>query len=134
MNIASCAGLAAVPRRPAYTAAKHGVIGLTRSMATDLGHFGIRTNVVCPSIIVTPLTASYFDDAGFAEGMQELIPLGRPGEPRDVADVVVFLASDAARYVNGAVISIDGGFIAGKGFEVGQRQPDSNFAARKSVE
>lgn len=133
VNISSCAGLAAVPRRPAYSAAKAGVIGLTKSMATDLGHLGIRTNVICPSIIRTPLTNSYFDDDGFADGMARLVPLGRAGEPQDVADVLVFLVSDMSSYVNGAVISVDGGFLAGKGFELADASPESKFAAARSV-
>jgi NAD(P)-dependent dehydrogenase (short-subunit alcohol dehydrogenase family) len=133
VSIASCAGLAAVPRRPAYSAAKAGVIGLTKSMATDLGGRGIRANVVCPSIIRTPLTDSYFEDEGFAEGMAMLVPMGRPGEPEEVADVLVFLASDMSRYVNGAVISIDGGFIAGKGFELATGDGSSKFAADRGV-
>lgn len=133
VNISSCAGLAAVPRRPAYSAAKAGVIGLTKSMATDLGHLGIRTNAICPSIIRTPLTDSYFEDEGFAEGMAQLVPLGRAGEPQEVADVLVFLVSDLSRYVSGAVISVDGGFIAGKGFELSGAAADSKFAAARSV-
>lgn len=133
VNISSCAGLAAVPRRPAYSAAKAGVIGLTKSMATDLGHLGIRTNAICPSIIRTPLTNSYFEDEGFAEGMEALVPLGRAGEPQEVADVLLFLVSDLSRYVSGAVISVDGGFIAGKGFELSGAAADSKFAAARSV-
>jgi NAD(P)-dependent dehydrogenase (short-subunit alcohol dehydrogenase family) len=133
VNISSCAGIAAVPRRPAYSAAKAGVIGLTKSMATDLGHLGIRTNAICPSIIRTPLTESYFEDDGFADGMAQLVPLGRPGEPDDIADVLLFLISDMSRYVSGAVISVDGGFVAGKGFELSGTAADSKFAAARSV-
>lgn len=132
-NIASVAGLAAVPRRPAYSAAKSGVIGLTRSMATDLGEHGIRTNVVCPGLIRTPLTHSYFEDEAFAQGIGQIIPHGRPGEPSEVADLLVYLASDMASYVSGAAIAIDGGFIAGKGFEPTGAAADSKFAATRSV-
>jgi 3-oxoacyl-[acyl-carrier protein] reductase len=132
VNVASCAGLAAVPGRPAYSTAKAGVIGMTRAMAHELGPHGIRTNVVCPSVIRTPLTEAYFDDEGFSEGMKTLIPLGRAGEPADVADVIVFLLSDEARYVNGSVVSVDGGFIAGKGFQSSQSK-DTPYAAPQQV-
>lgn len=132
VNVASCAGLAAVPGRPAYSTAKAGVIGMTKAMAHELGPHGVRTNVVCPSVIRTPLTEAYFEDAGFTEGMKSLIPLGRAGEPDDVADVIVFLLSDEARYVNGSVVSVDGGFIAGKGFQSSQSR-DTNYAAPQQV-
>ena len=132
VNIASCAGLAAVPGRPAYSTAKAGVIGMTRAMAHELGPHGIRTNVVCPSVIRTSLTEKYFDDDGFTEGMETLIPLGRAGEPEDVADVIVFLLGEKARYVNGSVVSVDGGFIAAKGFQTHQSER-TNYAAPRTV-
>jgi NAD(P)-dependent dehydrogenase (short-subunit alcohol dehydrogenase family) len=132
VNVASCAGLAAVPGRPAYSTAKAGVIGMTRAMANELGPHGIRTNVVCPSVIRTPLTEAYFEDQEFSEGMESLIPLGRAGEPRDVADVIVFLLSERARYVNGSVVSVDGGFVAGKGFQTGESK-DTRYAAPRRV-
>lgn len=133
VNVASCAGLAAVPGRPAYSAAKAGVIGLTRAMATELGPVGVRTNVICPSIILTPLTEAYFEDEGFAEGMKRLIPAGRPGEASEVADLVVYLVGDSSSYVNGSVISIDGGFVAGKGFASADTGSDTNFTRVRGV-
>jgi len=132
VNIASCAGLAAVPGRPAYSTAKAGVIGMTRAMAHELGPHGIRTNVVCPSVIRTALTERYFDDQSFTEGMETLIPLGRAGEPDDVADVIVFLLSEKARYVNGSIVSVDGGFVAAKGFQTHQSE-STNYAAPRTV-
>ncbi|MDO8210103.1 SDR family NAD(P)-dependent oxidoreductase [Conexibacter sp. CPCC 206217] len=133
VNISSVAGLAAVPRRPAYSAAKAGVIGLTRSIATDLGHLGIRANAICPGLIRTPLTDSYFDDEDFAGGLAALVPAGRAGDPREISDVILFLASDLSRYVNGTTITVDGGFLAGKGFEVGKPGATSKFAATRGV-
>jgi glucose 1-dehydrogenase len=132
VNVASCAGLAAVPGRPAYSTAKAGVIGMTRAMAHELGPHGIRTNVVCPSVIRTALTEKYFADEGFNEGMEALIPLGRAGEPSDVADVIVFLLSEKARYVNGSIVSVDGGFVAAKGFQTHQSD-STNYAAPRTV-
>lgn len=132
VNVASCAGLAAVPGRPAYSTAKAGVIGMTRAMASELGPHGIRTNVVCPSVIRTSLTEKYFEDQSFVEGMETLIPLGRAGAPEDVADVIVFLLSEKARYVNGSIVSVDGGFVAAKGFQTHQSQ-STNYAAPQAV-
>jgi dihydroanticapsin dehydrogenase len=133
VNISSCAGLAAVPGRPAYNAAKAGVIGLTKTMATELGPANVRTNVICPSIILTPLTESYFEDEDFAEGMKSLIPMGRPGDPSEVADLIVYLLGESSSYVNGSVISIDGGFLAGKGFAAVGTGSDTNFTNVRSV-
>jgi NAD(P)-dependent dehydrogenase (short-subunit alcohol dehydrogenase family) len=133
VNISSCAGLAAVPGRPAYNAAKAGVIGLTRTMAHELGPSQIRTNAICPSIIVTPLTEAYFEDEGFAEGMKRIVPLGRPGEAHEVGDLVVYLCGERSSYVSGSIISIDGGFVAGKGFSAADTGADTKFTSPRGV-
>lgn len=132
VNVSSCAGLAAVPGRPAYNSSKAGVIGLTRTMAAELGPRNIRTNAICPSIILTPLTQGYFDDEGFAEGIRQAIPNGRPGNADEVADLVVYLLSERSTYVNGAIVSIDGGFLAAKGFESGTGG-ETNFSRARGV-
>jgi 3-oxoacyl-[acyl-carrier protein] reductase len=91
-----------------YAASKYGVQGLTRAMARELGPSGITVNCVAPRVIVTDLLMHLYDD----EQLQNLgsgIPIGRPGYPEDVANAVVFLASDYASYITGQVILVDGG-------------------------
>lgn len=105
INISSTAGMKGYPMLPGYTAAKWGVRGLTKSVALDLGPFGVRCNSVHPGVIDTPMTA----------GMQAspLVALGRTGRPEEVANLVVFLASDESSYCTGAEFVIDGGDVAG---------------------
>ena len=119
VNISSVGGLIGLARRPAYTAAKHGVIGLTKSLARDLGPAGIRVNAICPGLIRTPLTERYFDEA-FEEGLRTVVPQGRPGAPSDVADAALYLASDQSAYVNGVALTVDGGWLAEKSFAAGE--------------
>jgi NAD(P)-dependent dehydrogenase (short-subunit alcohol dehydrogenase family) len=107
VNIASAAGIRGVPGASAYAAAKHGVVGLSTSAALEYARAGIRINVVCPGLVRTPLPD--FDTEGFADAH----PIGRAAEPEEVAEVVCFLLSDAASYVTGAVLPIDGGLVAG---------------------
>ena len=94
VNISSVGGLIGLARRPAYTAAKHGVVGLTKSLARDLGPAGIRVNAICPGLIRTPLTEQYFAEAAFEEGLRTVVPQGRVGVAGDVADAALYLASD----------------------------------------
>jgi NAD(P)-dependent dehydrogenase (short-subunit alcohol dehydrogenase family) len=119
VNISSVGGLIGLARRPAYTAAKHGIIGLTKSLARDLGPAGIRVNAICPGLIRTPLTERYFDEA-FEEGLRTVVPQGRPGAPSDVADAALYLASDLSAYVNGVALTVDGGWLAEKSFAAGE--------------
>ncbi|MNW02913.1 Cyclopentanol dehydrogenase [compost metagenome] len=95
-------------------ASKHAVVGLTREMAIDLAPHDIRVNVVCPGMIYTPMTASYFEKPEDAQRIAHSMPLGRAGKPEEIASVILFLASDDASFVTGAVIPADGGFTAGK--------------------
>lgn len=95
-----------------YVATKHAVAGLTKSAALDLGPYGIRVNAVCPGVIETTLGVPGLDDGAGGSAVARFaarIPTGRIGQPEDVAEVVLFLASSAARHVNGALWLIDGG-------------------------
>ena len=90
-----------------YAASKAGLHGLAKSLARELGHFGIRVNVVAPGMIRTAMTISLPEE--IQEAARQDTSLGRIGEPEDVADVIAFLASDASRHITGQVIRIDGG-------------------------
>jgi 3-oxoacyl-[acyl-carrier protein] reductase len=107
VNIGSGAGLVGVPLRAHYTAAKTGLIGLTRSLAKELGGRGIRVNLVSPGVIETDQAAHLTEAARRA--YVNRIPLGRLGTAEEVAAVVLFLASDVSSYVNGATFTVDGG-------------------------
>ena len=99
-----------------YSAAKSGVIGLVRGLAVELAANGIRVNGVAPGYIRTAQALSETHSLGPAglEAAASFIPMGRVGEPDDIADVILFLASGAARYLTGQVISVDGGLLVGR--------------------
>ena len=114
---ASLAAIAGVPGQAAYTAAKGGVVALARQLAVDYAGYGIRVNAICPATIVTPLVREAY--AAREGDVDELlaeraltVPLGRLGEPLDVADLALFLASDNAGWMTGVVLPIDGGLSA----------------------
>lgn len=119
VNIASVAGMMGITHRPAYTASKHGLIGLTRNLAKDLAPHGIRVNAVAPGTIRTPMTDSYFHNEAFVAGLNHVVPLGAGGSPEDVAEAVLYLASPKASFVTGIVLPVDGGWSSEKGYAVG---------------
>jgi NAD(P)-dependent dehydrogenase (short-subunit alcohol dehydrogenase family) len=108
VNFASVAGLTGFVGRVAYCASKFGVVGLTLAAAKDLGPHGIRVNAVAPGPVATPLTAHMRADPAH-DAVAESVPLGRWGKPEEIAEIVAFLVGPAASYVNGAVITGDGG-------------------------
>ena len=96
---------------PAYSAAKHGVLGLTKAAALEYSAQGVRLNSVGPGFIHTPMISALEQDAGINAMLVAAHPIGRLGRPEEVAELVAFLASDAAAYITGQVISINGGMI-----------------------
>jgi NAD(P)-dependent dehydrogenase (short-subunit alcohol dehydrogenase family) len=113
VNSSSVAGLAGSPTGPAYIASKHGVVGLTRAASVEYAQEGIRINAVCPGWINTPMTESYtHDDHHFQTRIIALHPIGRVGTSEEVAETVVWLCSDAASFVTGHAMVVDGGRIA----------------------
>lgn len=114
VNVASVAGLMGVPDRAAYVASKHGVVGLTKEMAMELGPLGIRVNAIAPGSVRTPLTERYFSDPALVERLNASHPLGRVAAPEEIAAAILFAASDDAGFMTGAVLPVDGGYAAGK--------------------
>jgi 2-deoxy-D-gluconate 3-dehydrogenase len=112
VNVASMLSFQGGVRVPAYTASKHAVLGITRALANEWAGLGINVNAIAPGYMATDNTAALRDDPDRAGAIVDRIPAGRWGTPDDLAGAVVFLASDAARYVHGAVIPVDGGWLA----------------------
>ena len=119
VNIASVAGLMGIRNRPAYSASKHGLIGLTKTLATEFSAYGIRVNAVAPGVIRTPLTERYFDDEDFLQGLRHAVPLHSRGTVTDVANAVLFLCSPMSEFVTGATLPVDGGFTTEKSYTSG---------------
>ncbi|MEU4623959.1 SDR family oxidoreductase [Actinoplanes sp. NPDC023801] len=112
INIASMLSFQGGIRVPAYTASKHAILGLTRALANEWAGFGVNVNAIAPGYMATDNTAALRADPDRAPGILDRIPAGRWGQPGDLKGAVVFLASDAARYVHGAVLPVDGGWLA----------------------
>ena len=111
VNTASIAGLIGIPTASAYVASKHGVLGLTKSVALEYAAQHIRVNAVCPGYIVTAMTDDLSEER--AQQIAAKVPMGRMGTPQEIADLVVWLCSDQASYVTGAGFTADGGMTTG---------------------
>jgi 3-oxoacyl-[acyl-carrier protein] reductase len=99
------------PSSPAYTASKHGVLGLTRALAAELGKDGVRVNAIGPGFIATPLNAATrANNPDAVKLFMDHTPLGRPGQPEDIVGPAIFLASDMSAYVTGSIVMADGGY------------------------
>lgn len=124
---ASIAGLVASPHSPIYSAVKHAIVGFSKAVAASLGPEGIRSNAICPGTMETPMLVDFFrgtaqvadaskatreDVAAGVDRFKQLVPLGRTGQPQEVAELALFLASDASRYITGTAIPVDGGYVA----------------------
>jgi len=115
VNTASGLGQVAIPFACEYIAAKHGLLGLTKAAAVEYAHLGVRVNAVLPGVIETPVLQSMSQNDGFRDMLCKLKdrhPIGRFGQPSEIADAVVWLLSEAASFVNGASIAVDGGYLA----------------------
>jgi 3-oxoacyl-[acyl-carrier protein] reductase len=109
ISVSSVVGLTGNPGQANYAAAKAGLVGFTRSVAREVANRNITANALAPGYITTDITQDLPEE--LKAKILEMIPAGRFGTPEDVADVVVFLASDAARYITGQVLNVDGGFV-----------------------
>jgi NAD(P)-dependent dehydrogenase (short-subunit alcohol dehydrogenase family) len=111
VNIASVMSFHGSGTAPGYAASKGGVMQLTKSLAIAWAAEGIRVNAVAPGFIVTPMTETHIDPA-YRARVSERTPMGRWGEPQHIADAVLFLASDRASFITGAILPVDGGYLA----------------------
>ena len=113
VNCSSIAGLVGFPNMPAYVASKHGVIGLTKTAALEYAKANIRVNAVCPGVIHTPMIDRFV--GGHTEAMKALTagePIGRIGEPSEIAEAVLYLCSSRASFITGVAVPVDGGWVA----------------------
>ncbi len=111
VNVGSLASFLALKETPAYTASKAGLLGLTRALADKWAPDGIRVNLVAPGFIRTRMTERMRGDAAYEARLLKAVPMRRWGEPRDIAEAIVFLASPAAAYITGQSLAIDGGLM-----------------------
>jgi NAD(P)-dependent dehydrogenase (short-subunit alcohol dehydrogenase family) len=113
VNNSSVAGLVGFAGIPAYTASKHGIVGLTKTAALEYATQGIRVNAVCPGVIQTEMVTRFtHGDPDAVAQMLQTEPIGRLGEPDEIADAVIWLCSERASFVTGQALAVDGGFVA----------------------
>ena len=112
IHISSILGIIAAPQTAAYNTSKAAVIQFSRSIAVEYGTMGIRSNSVCPGLIATEMTADLLSDKELMKEWSKNYPIGRFGKPEDIAHACLYLASDFASFVTGAVLPVDGGYTA----------------------
>ncbi|MGB1251767.1 MAG: SDR family NAD(P)-dependent oxidoreductase [Candidatus Promineifilaceae bacterium] len=113
INIASVAGLRGLPSNLAYVASKHAVVGMTKTAAMEYAKYGIRVNAVCPVFTVTNLfNPDLFENPALPEKLKRAIPMKRFAEPSEMADAILYLSSDAASFITGHALPVDGGLTA----------------------
>ncbi|NLL39656.1 MAG: SDR family oxidoreductase [Clostridiales bacterium] len=112
INIGSALSYTSDRKCPSYVTAKHGIIGITRTFANELGKYNIQTNAICPGFFKTDVNLAVSEDPVFYNKINDRISCGRWGHPADLMGIAVFLASRASDYLNGADIKVDGGFAA----------------------
>ena len=110
VHVSSISGSHAQGQSGAYSVSKAGAIMLSRQLASEWGPQGIRSNVVSPGMVITPMSQSFYDTPGVTERRSAVVPLRRVGMPQDIADAILYLASDRSSYVNGDEITVDGGY------------------------
>jgi NAD(P)-dependent dehydrogenase (short-subunit alcohol dehydrogenase family) len=116
VNLASMAGQLALRERAAYNTSKAAIVGLTKSLAVEVGDAGVYCNAVAPGVIETPLSAPYFEDESMVKVLRENSPMGRWGQVDEISGPVLFLCSEESSFVNGVTLFVDGGWTAGKGY------------------
>jgi NAD(P)-dependent dehydrogenase (short-subunit alcohol dehydrogenase family) len=111
VHVASIAASNAQGQSGAYSVSKAGVVMLSQQLAAEWGPAGIRSNVVSPGLVITPMSQAFYDTPGVTERRTAVVPMRRIGAPQDMADAILFLASDRSSYVNGEEIIVDGGYV-----------------------
>lgn len=111
INLASINGIHPAPNSGAYAAAKGGVMALTQHMSVEWGQYGIRVNAIAPGFVLAGMSTPFYEDERIRNNRAAAVPLGRLGEARDIADGVMFLASERASYISGQTLTVDGGVI-----------------------
>ena len=114
VSIASVAGETGILNRSSYVASKHGIVGLTKTLALELACHNIRVNAVSPGMVATNLTAKLLSDPARVARTNAAHPMNRVAQPNEIADAVIFLASSRSSFTTGTVLAVDGGFLAGK--------------------
>lgn len=112
VNVSSSAGLIGFPRHPAYSASKHGVVGLTKTAALEYARKGIRINAICPGFTMTPMVQQMIESGLPREQLEARVPMGRLGTDEEVAATMIYLCSNASAFMTGHALAIDGGIVA----------------------